>query len=54
MIHLATSGENDEWSDLNFAVEKEDIIEHYKDPMMPLLLRFIAEKVYGRNAMAGY
>ena len=38
-----------EWSDLNAAVEKQDIIEHYGDPTMPMTLRLLAEKIYGRK-----
>lgn len=36
-----------EWSDLRCCVEKSDIIEHYKDKMMPMQLRMLAEAVYG-------
>lgn len=39
------------WSDLNCAVEKSDVIEHYKNPMMPMLLRMVAEMVEGSNVM---
>lgn len=35
------------------AVEKSDIKEHYGDPMMPMTLRILAERVYGRSAMEG-
>ncbi|KAL1965111.1 hypothetical protein VTN77DRAFT_6024 [Rasamsonia byssochlamydoides] len=41
----------DGWSALRYAVEKEDIQEHYKDSMMPMKLRMLAEKVYGFNVM---
>lgn len=34
------------WSDLNAAVEKQDVIEHYGDPSMPMKLRLLAEKIY--------
>jgi len=37
------------WSDLNCAVEKSDVIEHYKNPMMPMLLRMVTEMVEGSN-----
>ena len=40
-----------EWSDLNCAVEKHDIQEHYGDPAMPMKLRLMAEKVYGKGVM---
>lgn len=36
------------WSCLAFAVEKSDIAEHYDDPIMPMQLRMLAEKVYGK------
>lgn len=36
-------------SNLNGAVEKSDIIEHYKNPLMPMQLRMVAEKVEGTN-----
>ncbi|KAL1985935.1 hypothetical protein VTN96DRAFT_7200 [Rasamsonia emersonii] len=39
------------WSALHHAVEKEDIQEHYKDSMMPMKLRMLAEAVYGFNVM---
>lgn len=39
------------WSDLNCAVEKPDIQEHYKDNMMPMKLRILAEKIYGKGVM---
>ncbi|KAF8245033.1 hypothetical protein K440DRAFT_604316 [Wilcoxina mikolae CBS 423.85] len=40
-----------EWSDLKCAVEKHDVQEHYKDSMMPLKLRVMAEKIYGTHVM---
>ena len=36
------------WSCLAFAVEKSDVQEHYGNPLMPMRLRVLAEKVYGR------
>ena len=36
-----------QWSDLSAAVEKQDIIEEYGDPTMPMKLRFLADEVYG-------
>ena len=36
-----------EWSDVNAAVEKQDVIEHYGDRLMPMKLRLLAEKIYG-------
>ena len=41
----------EKWAQLQFAVEKHDIQEHYKDNMMPMKLRMIAEKVEGFNVM---
>ena len=37
------------WSDLNCAVEKSDIIDHYKNAMMPMQLRMVAEMVEDSN-----
>ncbi|KAG0014767.1 hypothetical protein BGZ81_000263 [Podila clonocystis] len=37
------------WSSLRNAVEKGDIIEHYKDSLMPMQLRMMGEQVYGRG-----
>lgn len=37
------------WSDINCAVEKHDIVEHYKDNMMPMKLRLLAEKIYRKK-----
>lgn len=39
------------WSDLSCAVEKHDIQEHYKDSVMPMKLRILAEKIYGKGVM---
>lgn len=39
------------WSDINCAVEKSDIQEHYKNSSMPMMLRVLGEKVYGRGFM---
>ncbi|CAD6577525.1 MAG: hypothetical protein ASARMPREDX12_008386 [Alectoria sarmentosa] len=38
-----------QWSDLNCAVEKRDIIKHYGDGSMPMKLRLLAEKIYGKK-----
>ena len=40
---------NAEWSDLNAAVEKADVMEYYGDSLMPMKLRLLAEKVYGKK-----
>jgi hypothetical protein len=37
----------DEHFNIQFAVEKPDIQEYYKDSMMPMTLRMITENVYG-------
>jgi splicing suppressor protein 51 len=44
------SGRN-EWADIHSAVEKSDIIEHYGDGMMPMKLRVLGEKIYGKSFM---
>jgi splicing suppressor protein 51 len=41
----------DGWNDINCAVEKSDIQEHYKDPTMPMKLRILGEKIYGKVFM---
>ena len=41
----------DNWCCISCAVEKSDIQEHYKDDMMPMMLRMLAEQVYGQNLM---
>ena len=38
-----------QWSSLNAAVEKQDIIEEYGDPTMPMKLRLLADEIYGRR-----
>ena len=42
----------DKWCSVHYAVEKHDIVEHYGDPLMPLKLRSIAEKVEGESVQA--
>jgi splicing suppressor protein 51 len=39
------------WNDINCAVEKNDIMEHYGDNLMPMKLRILGEKVYGKGFM---
>lgn len=39
------------WSDINCAVEKSDIQEHYNNSTMPMMLRVLGEKIYGRGFM---
>lgn len=41
------------WADLSCAVEKKDIQEHYKEDTMPMKLRLLAEKVYGKRVQGG-
>lgn len=48
-VRWATGGS--EWADISCAVEKSDIVEHYGDGMMPMRLRVLGEKVYGRGFM---
>jgi splicing suppressor protein 51 len=43
--------ENHEWANIHSAVEKSDIIEHYGDGMMPMKLRVLGEKIYGKGFM---
>lgn len=40
-----------EWSDLKRTVEKPDVQGHYKDPMMPMKIRVLAEKIYGTHVV---
>ncbi|MCJ1397232.1 hypothetical protein MMC11_000424 [Xylographa trunciseda] len=44
-----TAVDKAQWSDLNCAVEKADVIKHYGDSMMPMKLRMLAEEVEGSN-----
>jgi mitochondrial splicing suppressor protein 51 len=39
------------WNDINCAVEKDDILDHYEDNFMPMKLRVLGEKVYGKGFM---
>ena len=39
------------WNDINCAVEKGDIMEHYGDNLMPMNLRFLGEKIYSKGFM---
>lgn len=45
---VATGG--DGWANINFVVEKSDIMEHYHNTM-PMTLRVLGEKIYGRGFM---
>jgi splicing suppressor protein 51 len=42
------------WTEIDCAVEKHDIAEHYKDASMPTFLRLFAEKVELRDAIGLY
>ncbi|KAL8949554.1 MAG: hypothetical protein Q9222_004346 [Ikaeria aurantiellina] len=50
---MGASGSKDGWANLSCAVEKHDIQEHYKSPTMPMRLRLLAEKVYGKRVQGG-
>ncbi|KAH6663074.1 hypothetical protein B0J14DRAFT_662275 [Halenospora varia] len=47
-IKLAT-GESS-WANIAYCVEKDDIMEHY-DPLMPMKLRVLGEKIYRKGFM---
>lgn len=40
---------SDNWCDINSAVEKSDIMEHYGDRLMPMRLRMLAERATGSH-----
>lgn len=42
-----------QWCDINRKVEKKDVIERYGDNVMPMKLRLLAEKVYGKKIDMG-
>ena len=42
------------FSNLNGAVEKHDIVENYGDPLMPMKLRSLAEKIYRKKTGMGW
>ncbi|PVH70408.1 hypothetical protein DL98DRAFT_472722 [Cadophora sp. DSE1049] len=42
---------NESWANINAAVEKSDIVEHYKNPMMPMTLRVLGENIYRKGFM---
>ncbi|OWP03035.1 hypothetical protein B2J93_3661 [Marssonina coronariae] len=48
-VRAATGG--DSWANIKRAVEKSDIMEHYKNPIMPMILRVLGEKIYGKGFM---
>merc|ERR1712000_798048 len=43
-------GEGSGWSDLNSALEKSDIMEHYGSATMPVQMRMFVESVHGRGS----
>lgn len=43
------SMQTSQWSCLQTAVEKSDVMEHYKDRWMPMRLRMLAERVTGSH-----
>ena len=43
-----------QWADIGCAVEKQDVIEHYGDGIMPMKLRLLAEKIYAKKIDMGY
>lgn len=42
------------WSSIKAAVEKSDIQEHYGNPTMPMTLRVLGEKIYGKGFMSTF
>lgn len=46
---LALGKDRSGWSCLHHAVEKHDVQEEYKDMLMPMKVRVLAEKIYGRR-----
>lgn len=40
---------SDSWCNINNAVEKSDIMEHYGDRLMPMRLRMLAERATGKH-----
>lgn len=50
---MGADNSKENWADLSCAIEKHDVQEHYKDPMMPMKLRVLAEKVYGKRVQGG-
>lgn len=38
----------DDWYNLGNAIEKSDVIEHYKQQQMPMQLRMLAEEITGK------
>jgi len=36
------------WSSLHHTIEKSEVMEHYNDNFMPMNLRILAERIYGK------
>lgn len=53
MAECERLGMSDGWHDLRCAIEKSDVIEHYKTSMMPMQLRMFSESVFGTYPGAG-
>jgi mitochondrial splicing suppressor protein 51 len=47
----ALAMDSSQWVDLTCAVEKSDIIKHYKDSTMPMQLQMFAATVYDRGIL---
>jgi len=37
------------WSDLSRGVQKVDLQNHYKDPLMPMRMRYLSERIYPKR-----
>ena len=48
---LATDSK--QWAFIGAAIEKSDIMEHYGDNLMPMKIRLLAEKIYGKRVQGG-
>ena len=40
-------GQDGGWSNLNYSIDKGDVIEHYENPLMPMQLRMLGEQILG-------
>ncbi|KAL9109593.1 MAG: hypothetical protein Q9227_005773 [Pyrenula ochraceoflavens] len=48
-LRMASPADDTSWYSISCAVEKSDIVEHYKNPLMPMQLRMLAEHVEGSS-----
>jgi splicing suppressor protein 51 len=48
---VAFGMESGDWSDLHHAVDKQGIIDHYGEGLMPMQMRMLYEKISGRGLM---